>query len=101
MGKFSATRSSGRSTSAHNRPLSVIPRNSVTIDMSPLGKYHPGTNEGEVLAGQGSARLTRIGVYLCFNLEYSRLLYLFVMRFILFSIVVHCIISTVAWLYLK
>lgn len=101
MGKFSETRSSGRSTSAHNRPLSVIPRNSVTIDMSPLGKYHPGTNEGEVLAGQGSARLTRIGVYLCFNLQYSRLLSLFVMRFILFSIVVHCIISTVAWLYLK
>ena len=35
MGKFSETRSSGRSTSAHNRPLSVILRNSVTIDMSP------------------------------------------------------------------
>lgn len=71
MGKFSETRSSGRSTSAHNRPLSVIPRNSVTIDMSPLGKYHPGTNEGEVLAGQGSARLTRIGVQYIYVVIYS------------------------------
>ena len=39
--------------------------------------------------------------YLYVLLQSSRLLYWFVMRFTLFSIVVYCIISTVAWLHLK
>ena len=35
------TRSSGRSTSAQNRPFNAIPRNSVTRTCPrPLGKYH-------------------------------------------------------------
>jgi len=37
------TTSSGRSTSAQNRPFSAIPRNSMTRTYPPPhGKYHPG-----------------------------------------------------------